>query len=416
MIVSDLELVLRDGLAHLYDPGFQPSEKLCELFGCEGSDIAMIAQTKIVRGIEALKPGEDVPPSSRTARLYEILHSRFVLRLTLEETAMRLHMSLSSTWREQRSAIHFLASEFWRQHQRVLQEEEPSGPREGEPQAANPAPSQIDSQKQQSDWQSQTKRELAALQSHAPDVISNVGKLVQQVCELETSLAAKRDVRLEIGQIKPDLEAALHPNVLRQILITAIGEFLKHMSGGKISLFARLEDGGILVTLAASITSGEIHFKEALLSNLPLPEDTSAEIHQDGTSVFVWVRLPSVIDRLNVLVLDDNLDMIHFYQRSTEGTNYRIVAFEWGDGLTEAIQRVKPDLIILDVMLPSIDGWDLLMQIHADPSTRQIPVIVCSVVKGEELALSLGAALYLSKPVPPQDFIKALDSVLAQTP
>ena len=408
MIISELELVLRDGLAHLYDPGFQPSEKLCELFGCEGADTAMIAQTKIVQGIEALKPGEDVPPASRTARLYEILHSRFVLRLTLEETAMRLHMSLSSTWREQRSAIHFLTSEFWRQQQASLHEREP--------QTANPLPPQNGSQKQESEWHSQTKRELAALQSHAPDVVSNVGKLLQQVCELENPLAAKRDVRLEIGQIKPDLEAALHPSILRQILITAIGEFLKHMSGGKISLFARLEDGGILVTLAASITSGEIHFKETLLSNLPLPEDASAEIHQDGRSVFVWVRLPPVIDRLNVLVLDDNLDMIHFYQRSTEGTNYRIVAFEWGEGLIEAIQRVKPDLIILDVMLPTSDGWELLMQIHADRGARHIPVIVCSVVKGEELALSLGAALYLSKPVPPQDFIKALDSVLAQTP
>lgn len=397
MIVSDLELVLRDSLAHLYDPGFQPSNKLCELFGCSGSDAAMSVRTKIVEGIQHLKPGPDVPPASRTVRMHEILHKRFVLRLTLEETALSLHMSLSSTWREQRAAIHFLAAELWRQHQNET-----------------PIPAS-EAAKSQSEWHLQTKRELASLQTLAPNVTSDVGKLVEQVCKLETPLAEKRNVQFEIGQIKPNLETAVHPNVLRQILIIAIGEFLKNMIGGKISFFARLEDR-VLITLTGSITSESETFKQALMSDLPLPDGASVDIHQEGKQIFVWIKLPPVIDHLNVLVIDDNLDMIHFYQRSTEGTNYRILPIEWETSLIEAIQRKKPDIIILDVMLPYVDGWDLLMQIHADPAMRPIPVIICSVVKGEELALSLGAARFISKPIHPQDFVRTLDQVLAQTP
>jgi len=67
-------------------------------------------------------------------------------------------------------------------------------------------------------------------------------------------------------------------------------------------------------------------------------------------------------------------------------------------------------------MLPGQDGWDLLMRLHANQVTRYIPVVICSVVKEEELAYALGAAKFLSKPILPQDFIQALDQVLAQVP
>jgi CheY-like chemotaxis protein len=66
-------------------------------------------------------------------------------------------------------------------------------------------------------------------------------------------------------------------------------------------------------------------------------------------------------------------------------------------------------------MLPDVDGWDLLMHLHEDPTTREIPVIVCSVVREGKLALSLGAALHLPKPVEPCQLIQALDQVLQES-
>jgi CheY-like chemotaxis protein len=405
MIVSDLELELRDALARLYDPGFQPSDQLYVSLACDSPDRAMAVQATVVQGIERLKPPADVPASSRTVRFYEILHNRFVLRLTLEETALRMHMSLSSTWREQRAAIHSLASELWRQAQPQarLRDEEPHRSLTARDE---PLP----------DWHSQARRELASLQSLAPDVSSDVGKLVRQVFDLQEPLAARRGIRLESAPIREDLMAAVHPSVLRQILIVAIGQFLRNMSSGKVSLFARLEDGAVRITVTGSIDPGVENFEQAILSELPLPDGSTAEVYADGRQVFLWIKLPYGIDRLNVLAVDDNLDMIHFYQRSTEGTSYRIVPFEGGTDLLEAVARTHPDIILLDVMLPNIDGWELLMQLHANPAARSIPVIVCSVVKEEELALSLGAARFISKPIRPQDLVLALDQVLAQTP
>ncbi|MBE0695713.1 MAG: hypothetical protein IH586_02210, partial [Anaerolineaceae bacterium] len=190
MVINEIEIELRDALAHLYDPGFQPSKKLCELLGCETEEQNVSIQYKIIQGIESLKPSADVPLISRIVRYYEILHNRFVLRLTLEETSLRMHMSMSSTWREQRAAIHSLAAELWQQKQANIELEGKDAARihEGE---------REDGTRQTPDWLEQTRRELAALQSQAPDAVSQVGPLVNQIIELEKDLCVKRGIVLE---------------------------------------------------------------------------------------------------------------------------------------------------------------------------------------------------------------------------
>ncbi len=399
MVINEIELELRDALARLYDPGFQPSSKLCALLDCENEERAVSIQCKITEGIELLKPSEEVPPSARLFRFYDLLKNRFVLRLTLEETALRMHMSMSSTWREQRAAIHALSVELWRQKQAKL----PAESREGSP-------------GQSPEWSEQARRELASLHSIEPDAVAEVDALVQQVVVLEKGLFEKRGMTLEVGPIKPDLVAAVHPSVFRQILIIIIGRFLRQMSKGKITLFGRLEDGNVKISISGLIEIDPEQFGQMLNGELPLPENSSTEMVYDGRRVLFWVKLPALADRLNVLVVDDNIDMVHYYQRSVEGTSYRIVPAEPNLDLMAEIQKVKPEIILLDVMLPNIDGWELLMRLRANPQTREIPVVICSVVKEEELALSLGATRFVLKPVTSLDFVSALDQVLAQVP
>ena len=115
-----------------------------------------------------------------------------------------------------------------------------------------------------------------------------------------------------------------------------------------------------------------------------------------------------------MLVVDDNEDMARLYRGATVGTRYHIAHIAQGRDLAAALEAVAPDVIVLDVMLPDIDGWRLLMRLHEDPVSRAIPVIVCSVVREEDLALSLGAVRYLPKPVRPREFIQALDQVFPQ--
>ena len=59
-------------------------------------------------------------------------------------------------------------------------------------------------------------------------------------------------------------------------------------------------------------------------------------------------------------------------------------------------------------MLPGIDGWELLGRIRSDPALREIPVIVCTVLPQEELAMALGAAAFVRKPINRQEFLAVL--------
>jgi CheY-like chemotaxis protein len=73
----------------------------------------------------------------------------------------------------------------------------------------------------------------------------------------------------------------------------------------------------------------------------------------------------------------------------------------------------SPEIIVLDVMLPDTDGWELLGRLRAHPLTRQTPVIVCTILPQEQLALALGAAAFLSKPISRPALLAALDQQMA---
>jgi CheY-like chemotaxis protein len=70
---------------------------------------------------------------------------------------------------------------------------------------------------------------------------------------------------------------------------------------------------------------------------------------------------------------------------------------------------VKPFAITLDIMMPSKDGWQVLEELRSDPVTRDIPVIICSIVAEQDKAFSLGAVDYLSKPILGEDLARSLD-------
>jgi CheY-like chemotaxis protein len=69
-------------------------------------------------------------------------------------------------------------------------------------------------------------------------------------------------------------------------------------------------------------------------------------------------------------------------------------------------------VIVLDIMLPDVDGWELLSNLRERPLTRGIPVIVCSVIRESDLAQALGAAVFLPKPLNHRHFVEALDQAL----
>jgi CheY-like chemotaxis protein len=394
------EQELHEALAHLYDPDYTPSRWLCESLGFVPREGTLSLQTSIIRAIDGLKPPPDTPPTARTRRVFQVLRNRFVLKLTQEQTAECMHLSRGSVLRAQREAIHTLAAVLW---ERLRTEELAAGDSVRDDMV----------RAQALDWRSQVERELASLQEKSPGTVSDVADAIDSVLEFLEALVSESGARVEIMSVQPGLIAAVHPVLLHQVLISALKQLVLCTSGGPIAVGARLEDGNAKITLMGAVTAECQLTEEGLVGDIPVPSGVSIELCIDGEQAFIWIEAPSV-GRVTVLVVDDNEDMARLYRGAAVGTRYHVVHVTEGQALFEAIQIWSPDIVVLDVMLPDIDGWRLLMRLHADPATRPIPVVVCSVVREEELALSLGAVRFLAKPVRPREFIRVLDQVLPQ--
>ena len=114
-----------------------------------------------------------------------------------------------------------------------------------------------------------------------------------------------------------------------------------------------------------------------------------------------------------ILSIDDDAGVITLLKRYLENDGYQVI------GVTEALlaeqvaQHLSSDLtaITLDVVMPNSDGWQILRALKQNPFTKDIPVILCSIVEGVELGLSLGAADCLRKPVTRDEVLNALRKV-----
>ena len=394
---------LRDALVHLYDPDYLPSDLLAAVVGSSPQDGPVPVQSAVLQMIDGMKPGPDVPSGARAHRTYDSLHHRFVLKLTQEQTAERMNISVRQIRRVQREATHTLARLLW----------EHSLAREAS--KAGTSPEESPSDAQMLDWRSQVKQDVTALQRGSPGAVANVGETLRTAVDLERLLAVARGVRVRTGTVTSGLVAPIHPSALRQVLIMAIGQTIRHTSSpGLITASAGCEDGSIQITLNGTPTAGDIPPDGSLIGELLASLGGSVEVDLDRQRTILRVTLPSA-GEVTVLIVDDNLDLVHYFRRCTAGTRYRIIHDADGSSMLETVRSAVPDIIVLDIMLPDVDGWELLAQLYEQPETRPIPVIVCSVIREEELALALGAATYLPKPVEPREFLRALDQALEQT-
>jgi signal transduction histidine kinase/CheY-like chemotaxis protein len=108
-----------------------------------------------------------------------------------------------------------------------------------------------------------------------------------------------------------------------------------------------------------------------------------------------------------VVVEDDrrSFDLLRVY---LEAAGARVVSARDGEEGLDTVRRLSPAGVILDILLPGIDGWDVLAQLKADPDTAAIPVIVVSMLDERGRGFALGAAEYLVKPVGKEQLLAAL--------
>jgi signal transduction histidine kinase/CheY-like chemotaxis protein len=114
-----------------------------------------------------------------------------------------------------------------------------------------------------------------------------------------------------------------------------------------------------------------------------------------------------------VLLIEDDPRSVELLTLYLEGGGFEVAAC--GDGLAglEAARRLRPDAIVLDIMLPTLSGWDFLGMVKGEETTARIPVVIVSMVDERGKGLALGAADYLVKPVSRDDLLATLRPIIA---
>ena len=374
---------------HLFDPGYTAPPELMELINT-GDGQPETLQSYLIHEIKKQLSSPDSQTNSRTQRSYTILALRFIDGLSQEQTAERLEMSLRTMQRAQRQAVLVLAYSLWN---RQVKETIPT------PEV----------------WRSQLDQELSIL-SQTPPTISAELKAVLQGVKRITAARSPQRFELHIFVDSPLITTSFHPSVLQQIILSLLDRIMDAAPAALVSISVQTQDDD---TVRIEVTGGQT--RSTTTPEFPLVNSLLAM--QDGCQMEVIklnpltinIVLPVVkthVKNYSVFLVDDNADLGALYTSYCTGSPYDLVHEKQGLLALQRITTLQPDLIILDVMLPDVDGWELLLQLQANPVTSSIPVIVCSVVVDSQLALDLGAKLYLQKPVWRQPFLDALQSIL----
>jgi CheY-like chemotaxis protein len=227
-------------------------------------------------------------------------------------------------------------------------------------------------------------------------------------------LGVHPEVQVTVGAVHDEttdeMTVAVHPAVLGQIVFIALDKLASNGITREIVVSDTSQPPWCRITLQSRPASPDSLPSDDFVAETVAAHGGRASIHYVAGWTTIDLILPTK-EKSVVLVVDDNVDLVHFYRRYLEGTEYEIVHVSQGGDVWKAVARRRPDLIVLDLMLPDVNGWHLLHELLQHPATSQIPVIVCSVIEQETLAKKLGAAAYLAKPVHRQAFIQTLDRV-----
>jgi signal transduction histidine kinase/ActR/RegA family two-component response regulator len=112
-----------------------------------------------------------------------------------------------------------------------------------------------------------------------------------------------------------------------------------------------------------------------------------------------------------VVVVEDDRPSLDLFRAYLSGAALEVITSRDGQSGLAAVRNTRPDAVLLDIRLPGIDGWAVLKALKADPETRDIPVVVVSIVDERSRGVELGAAAYLVKPVRREELLSALAGV-----
>jgi CheY-like chemotaxis protein len=399
---TEFNRLVRDALSNLFDYAALETHALASVFpqppdysGSRADYLRHLLQ----HAIERLQPPDrEWSPGSVEWRPYLILHGRYVECASLQKLQNRLSLSERQLRREHSRAVQAVAALLWDQ---ALTE------------CVEPDTVAVTLEDDEGTGLGEWRKNFRGFQITQKPL--DLTAVVRGVAETLQQRVKREGVKL-LPALSEELPYVLADRViLRLILLSLLNYVLDVQTDGDITLGTDVNAD--LVTLW-------IRFQVAGPLSSVADEEAWEAIQywaQRLGAAFQVTRTPDVqaglaqltlslhrAEQSIVLAVDDQVPAINMFRRYLSRSNVQVVGVQEPEQVLPLARQLQPQVITLDVMMPTMDGWEILQTLRADPETCHIPVIVCSVWDEPELASSLGAADFLKKPITQKDLLDAL--------
>ena len=384
---------LKELLPRLHDISVLETHPLVDLFQPHGEMLGSPGenlQQLIFDAIDKLQlKGIQPTPSAVEWRPYLILHKRYVEGLSLQELSAALSLSERQIRRDHNRAVLALAGRLWDQ---AFQ-------------------SGVQAQTKASEAGGETGYELLA-------EVLDLNELVRGAANIMHLRLEEEEVELDVQLPSQPPQAVSDRIVLRQVLFSLF-KYALHLLDGKNLRIVVTPEGSIRFLFQVDrdwkYWRQEEH-EDLLGSVLQWVHRMNAEVHENypppgkagQAELLLALLMPT---RPAVLVVDDQQPTLRMFQRFLSHSGFEVIGVTDPAQVLPLARQLKPALITLDVMMPRLDGWEILQALQLDEKTRHVPVIICSAWEEPELARSLGAAAFLKKPIIRSDLLKALSQL-----
>ncbi len=389
---------IRSALSHLADVDYLNNHPLAQQLPphVANEPPSLRLRAFLLGLIEIMKPSPEVAETASAWRHYFILRDRYVLQHPLWQIGERMALGERQVRREHQRAVSALAV------LAMAQMTELSASPMAVPTSA-PA----------------TLEEAVQRLTPAPRVFRLAGLLDDVAAVVAQSL--KHDANLDaptlqIAISQPALSVFADRGILHQLLLRLT------------QLFVRNTKRPVALSLSAHLAQPSTQHVEITLSSPSantLAEGAAAEDMRlcrwlaDSLNIALTFNPDAVSFMLplgevarTVLIVDDEPAAIELFQSYLTGLNYNVVSEIKPEAALAHALDIVPHVILIDVMMPAMDGWELLQRLRHVPALHDVPIVACSVLNDADLARALGATRFLKKPILRQQLIRTLEEVL----
>jgi len=383
---------VKDVLAHLYDYPYLQNHPLTDELQpgrrLSARERMRFLRRALLEAIEEMNPVPDVPSRSGRARAYDVLRLHYVEGLVIQQVAQEVSVSKRQVYRDLRKAERALAA--------LLLDRYGRRSSSGQGIASD----------SRADLVLQEAQRLGGEMEEIP-----LELLLRRAVDTVSQLAQKRTIRIECT-LAPGLDS-LYSNrqIARQVLVSTLSYAVQGAQPDTpLRLLAQPLGGGVRFEIEfrlgdrAKVSDLFPAVARRLISRLG--GECSSRLRAPGSAslVFTLGKQP----RATVLVIDDNRGLAELFRRYLADTDYQLIEASNGQEGLHLAEDGMAHIVVLDVMMPQQDGWEVLQWLQTKESTCHLPVIICSVFDDPELAYSLGATDFLAKPVSRPELLAAL--------